>query len=273
MHMAANRLLVFARRPAPVQITYLAYPGTTGLETMDFRLSDPYLDPPNAHETCYTEKTIRLPTSYWCYEPPPSAPEPARTHGPITFGCLNNFCKVTDLALATWADILNATPNSRLILQAPPGSARQRVTDLLSARGIAHDRLSFVPKTPFNDYLQQHTHIDIALDPFPCTGGTTTCDALWMGVPVVTLAGATAVARGGVSILTNARHPELIADSRAKYCQIATALAADPARLAHLRRSLRSDMRNSPLMHAKRFAADIENACRAAWRTWSNPRR
>jgi predicted O-linked N-acetylglucosamine transferase (SPINDLY family) len=268
MHMAGNRLLVFARRPAPVQVAYLAYAGTTGLETMDYRLSDPYLDPPGRDESSYTEKTVRLAQSYWCYEAPPGAPEPARQASTLTFGCLNNFCKVSELALATWATILQAIPNSRLRLHAPAGSARDRVADFLGNRGIAAERLSFVGKTPLAEYLRQYNQIDICLDPFPYTGGTTTCDALWMGVPVVTLAGGSGVARGGVSILNNVGHRELIAESTGQYVQIANALAADPGRLVELRRTLRGQMESSPLMDAPRFARDVESAYRGMWRNW-----
>ena len=154
------------------------------------------------------------------------------------------------------------------MLHAPAGSARDRVADYFGNRGIAVERLSFVGKMPFAEYLKQYNQIDIALDPFPYTGGTTTCDALWMGVPVVTLAGNSAVARGGVSILNNVGHRELIAESTSQYVQIAMALAADPGRLAELRRMLRGQMESSPLMDAPRFARDVESAYCDMWRNW-----
>src|SRR5580704_14137142 len=148
MHMANNRMLVFARKPAPVQATYLAYCSTTGLEAMDYRLTDPYLDPPGMDEGIYSEKSIRLPETYWCYEPPEGAPEigalPASAPGAVTFGCLNNFCKVSPETLNVWEKLLGMVPQSRMILHAPEGGHRQRVWDFLEVKGIGRERISFV---------------------------------------------------------------------------------------------------------------------------------
>jgi protein O-GlcNAc transferase len=270
-HTAGNRLRVFARKPAPVQATYLAFCSSTGLETIDYRLSDPHLDP-QGENSFYTEQTIYLPDTYWCYESPPACPEvsplPASAQGVITFGCLNNFCKVSPPALNLWMAILQANRASRLILYAPEGSARQRVRDLLQRQGIEDQRLRFVGMVSLSDFFKSYDQIDIALDPFPFNGGTTTCDALWMGVPVVTLSGPTAVGRGGASILTNIGLPDLIAHTPQQYIQIAADLAADLPGLTELRRTLRARMKSSPLMDAPKFARSIEAAYRQMWHNW-----
>jgi len=272
MHMANNRLLVFARKPAPVQVTYLAYCSTTGLDTIDYRLSDPYLDPPGGDESFYSEKTVRLPETYWCYEsiiaPPEFGPVPALERGVITFGCLNNFCKVSEPALKTWAEVLRAIPNSQLLLSAYQGSHRQRVQQRLERDGIEPSRVQFAGRMPLEKYFDLYRRIDIALDTFPYGGGTTTCDALWMGVPVVSLVGTTAVGRGGLSILSNVGVPELVTRSKEEYVQIAGELAKGLPRLHDLRTTLRQRMEQSPLMDAPRFARNIEAAYRRMWRSW-----
>ena len=270
MHMANNRMLLFARKPAPVQATYLAYAGTTGLDTIDYRITDPHLDPPGSSDEFYTERSIRLAQSYWCYEPPIESlemtPPPAAAKGFITFGCLNNFCKITAEAIQAWCRILTAVPNSRLVLHAAAGSHRDTVRQNLSDSGIDPNRLSFVEQLPLPQYMQQYQSIDIGLDPFPYVGGTTTCDALWMGVPVVTLRGQTAISRGGASIMTNIGLAELIAESPEQYVRIAAELAKDVSRLSSLRRGLREQMRRSVVMDAARFARDMEAVYRQMWR-------
>jgi protein O-GlcNAc transferase len=272
LHTGGNRLLLFARKPAPVQVTYLAYCGTTGLKTIDYRLTDPFLDPDDRNERFYSEQSIRLAETFWCYQPATetleNTPLPSSQLGQITFGCLNNFSKVTAPTLETWSRILRQMPPARLLLYVPVGSARARLQEFFSQRDIEANRLEFVAKVPMADYFQTYGRIDIALDPFPYGGGTTTCDALWMGVPVVCLAGETAVGRGGVSILTNIGLSELIAQDTDAYVRIAVALAEDRTRLISLRASLRARMRNSPLMDAPRFARHVEVAYRAMWRAW-----
>jgi predicted O-linked N-acetylglucosamine transferase (SPINDLY family) len=272
MHMADNRLLVFARKPAPVQVTYLAYCGTTGLSAMDYRLTDIYMDPPGQADEFYTERSVRLPESYWCYQSVPQAPSvnglPVAKTGHITFGCLNNFCKVTLPALATWCEVMRAVPRSKLVLHAHPGRHRQRIADFFLQQQIAPDRVMFVKQLPMVDYFALYHQIDMALDPFPYCGGTTTCDALWMGVPVVSLAGQTAVGRGGLSILSIVGLPELAARDVGHYVRIAVDLANDPDRLQALRSSLRERVRTSPLMDAPRFARNIEIAYRDMWKRW-----
>jgi predicted O-linked N-acetylglucosamine transferase (SPINDLY family) len=272
MHMSGSRLLAFARKPAPVQVTYLAYCGTTGLETMDYRLSDPYLDPPGTDESVYSEKTIRLPHSYWCYvtasDAPPVGPLPAQNRGYVTFGCLNNYCKVTPPTFDAWFEILRRVPGSRLLLHADAGSHRDRARGRAQSAGIDPARLEFTGFMPLPDYLQTYNRIDIALDPFPYTGGTTSCDALWMGAPLVTLAGKTAVSRGGASILSNIGLPDLVTTAADQYIRLATELAGDRQRLADLRSTLRQRMRQSPLCNAPQFARDVEAAYREMWRWW-----
>ena len=272
MHTDNSRLLVFARKPAPVQATYLAYCSTTGLDTIDYRLSDPYLDGPEGDESFYSEKTIRLPQTYWCYEsiiaPPQVGPLPALARGVITFGCLNTFCKVSEPAFEAWAEVLGAIPNSQLLLSADEGSHRQRVQQRLERNGIEPSRVQFASRTSLENYFDLYRRIDIGLDTFPYGGGTTTCDALWMGVPVVSLVGTTAVGRGGLSILSNMGMPELVARSEEEYVQIAGTLAKDLPRLSNIRTMLRERMEQSPLMDAPRFARNIEAVYRDMWRVW-----
>jgi predicted O-linked N-acetylglucosamine transferase (SPINDLY family) len=263
LHMAGNRLLVFARKPAPVQITWLGYPGTTGLETIDARLSDPFLDPPGRHDDHYTERTIRLPHTFWCYDPlttEPSVSElPFLRNAFVTFGCLNNFCKVNDGVLQLWSAVLRAVPDSKLILLSPPGKSRTRIIDQL---GVGRDRISFVEFQPRAEYLKVYHCIDLCLDTFPYNGHTTTLDALWMSVPVVSLCGEIAIARAGLSMLSNVGLADLVANDPANFVRIAVDLAKDVQRLESIRATLRETMQRSPLMNATQFARGIENIYR-----------
>jgi predicted O-linked N-acetylglucosamine transferase (SPINDLY family) len=276
LYMAANRMLVFARKPAPVQVTYLGYCGTTGLDTIDYRISDPYFDEPDGDCSCYSEHTLRLPRTYWSYRPGGPTPEvgglPARKAGHVTFGCLNALRKVNDPVLQLWARVMNAVSGSRLLINSPVGRARQWITRVMGAGGIDASRLEFVGFQPWPAYIELYNRIDIALDPFPCNGGITTCDGLWMGVPVVTLHGHTAVGRAGSSILHNVGLPELIASSQEEYVKIAAELAGDLGRLEGMRRGLRDRLRRSPLMDAPQFARDVEAAYREMWRSWCSQR-
>jgi predicted O-linked N-acetylglucosamine transferase (SPINDLY family) len=274
MHAEGSRLLVFARKPAPVQVTYLAYCSTTGLETMDYRLTDPYLDPVDSPEAdaCYSERSVRLPYTYWCYQAPVEAPQvgpmPAGRSGQVTFGCLNNYSKISPSVLSTWCEILKRVPNSKLLVFSREGAHRQRALDLVALEGIDLARFQFVGPVPTEQYFRRYLEIDIALDPFPYPGGTTTCDALWMGVPVISLAGRTAVSRGGLSILSNVGLADLVARDREQYVASAANLAADVARIANLRATLRGRMLASPLMDAQRFTRDVEGTFRDMWRSW-----
>jgi predicted O-linked N-acetylglucosamine transferase (SPINDLY family) len=271
-HSADNRLMTFAHKPAPVQVTWLGYPGTTGLNAMDYRLTDLYLDPPGQGDENYTECSIRLPHCFWCYEPlettSPVNALPAMQNGYVTFGCMNRFNKVTTASLELWRRILLAVPNSRLLIHSPIGDHLNAIRRRFVEGGIASRRVEFIERQPMPRYLWEYYRMDIGLDPFPHGGGTVTCDSMWMGMPVVTLSGRTAVGRGGVSLLSNVGLPELIAHSEEEYLSIAVELASDLPRLAALRAGLREKMKASPLMDGKRFAGDMEAAYRQMWRMW-----
>jgi protein O-GlcNAc transferase len=271
LHIAGNRLPVFARKPAPVQFTFAGYPGTTGLDTIDCRITDPYLDPPGDDDRSYAEESVRLPETFWCYDPltsEPVAPLPAQAHGFVTFGCLNNFCKVNDGMLRVWAGAMRAVPGSRLLLLSPYGSHRRHAVGVLEAEGVAAERVAFVEHRPRADYLRLYHSIDVGLDTLPYNGHTTSLDGYWMGVPVVTLVGRTVVGRAGFSQAMNLGLGELVAWSPPEFVRIASALAGNLPRLAALRAGLRDRMRRSPLFDGERFARHVEAAYRAAWRRW-----
>jgi predicted O-linked N-acetylglucosamine transferase (SPINDLY family) len=272
MHMTDRRLLCYARRPAPVQLCWLAYPGTTGLETLDYRVSDPFLDPPDASTDVYSEETLRLPDTFWCYDPltaePDVSPLPALTTGRVTFGCLNHFRKVNDGVLRVWAQVLSAVPKSRLLLMAPPGSARDHVRAIFQQEGIEPGRVELVDRAGRLEYLRKYQELDLGLDTFPYNGHTTSLDGLWMGVPTVTLAGETVVGRAGVCHAMNLGLPELIAKTPEEYVRVASSLAENLEHLAELRRTLRTRMQQSPLMDAPRFARNFESVYRDIWRRW-----
>jgi predicted O-linked N-acetylglucosamine transferase (SPINDLY family) len=274
-HTANNRLLVFARKPAPVQITYLGYPNTTGLATIDYRLTDHLADPPGSSDSLHSEQLCRLPTTAWCFGEPPHSvavsESPAMSNGCVTFGSFNNLAKVNEPLLRTWSQILHSTPRSRLVLKAmglASSDAQQMVRRVMASAGIDQARIDIHPWASAADHLVYYNQIDIALDTYPYHGTTTTCEALWMGVPVVTCAGPSHVSRVGVSLLSNVGLPELIAKNPDKYVSIATTLAADLPRLADWRNQLRPRLQSSPLMDAPRFARDIQAAYRSMWQTW-----
>lgn len=220
----------------------MGYPGTTGLSTVDYRLSDPYLDPPGLYDQFYTEETIRLPDSFWCYEPgsrqPAVNPLPALRSGHVTFGSMNSFCKANDLALELWARVLRSVAGSRLLVLIDSGSHRGQTLEVLEQNGIDPARVQFESRRPRPLYLELYHRIDIALDMVPYSGVTTSLDALLMGVPVICLAGRTAVSRGGLTIMSNIGLPELVAESPDEYVAIAARLAGDLPRLALLRSTL-----------------------------------
>jgi predicted O-linked N-acetylglucosamine transferase (SPINDLY family) len=276
LHTAGNRLLVLARQPAPVQLTMLGPPATTGLATIGYRLTDPYLDPPGTGcDADYTERSIRLPHCFWVYLPPEEAPDvvapPALDRGHVTFGCLNQPFKMSAPAQRLWAEVLRRVPGARLVMQAHPGRHREPIRARFREQGIDPDRIEFVPQVPRRDYFRRYQEVDISLDPFPYNAHTSAMDSLWMGVPVVTLAGRTAVGRGGVTILTNAGLPELIARTPDEYVETAVALASDIERLTSLHSSLRQRMLASPLCDGPLFAADVAAALRRIWREWCQP--
>jgi protein O-GlcNAc transferase len=269
MHMANGRPLLFARKPAPVQVQW-CYPGTTGNQAIDYRLTDPWCDPPGQFDADYSEKSIRLPDSFFIYDPlseqPPVNKLPALTAGYITFGCLNNFMKVNESTLDLWAKVLSAVPNSRLILLTPSASARQRVADHLRHAGVDAARLDFVSRQPRPQYLATYHRIDISLDTLPYNGHTTSMDSCWMGVPVVTLIGKTVVGRAGWSLCCNLDLRELAAQTPQQFVEIANKLADDLPALSALRENLRPRMAASPLMDGAKFAKAVEAVYRQIWR-------
>jgi predicted O-linked N-acetylglucosamine transferase (SPINDLY family) len=275
MHMEGSRLLVFARKPAPVQICWLAYPGTTGLETMDYRISDPFLDAPDGTTGLYAEKTVFLPRTFWCYDPMGEGPEvnppPVLKNSYMTFGCLNNVAKVSEVTLEMWARVLARIPESRMRVLASGGIARERIQGRLEAEGISRSRIGFIDRQPREQYLETYHQIDLCLDTFPCNGHTTTLDALWMGVPTISRSGSTAISRGGLSILSNAGMADWVAKSAEQYVDLAVKLASDRAALEEHRSRLRSKLMASPLMDAGQFARDMEGIFRGMWGQWSSP--
>jgi predicted O-linked N-acetylglucosamine transferase (SPINDLY family) len=269
MHMGKHHLLCFARKPAPVQITWLAYPGGTGLDAMDYRITDQYLDPPDRPTNQYTERSIRLQDLWCCYDPlsntPPAA---ARDNMGICFGSFNNPCKINEPVVQLWAKLLAAVTDSSIIIQITSEEHRHRVGSIFRSADVAPSRVEFVGRIPRPDYLRLYDRIDICLDPLPYNGITTSCDALWMGVPVVTLRGKTAAGRAGEGILSAIGLTDLIASTSGEFLEIATRLAADRPRLAAMRKTLRQTMANSPIMNAPAFARKMEAAYRQAWIDW-----
>ena len=277
-HTAHNRLPLFFLKPAPVQATWLGYLGSTGVPTIDYRVTDRYTDPPVPSEAAGAEALWRLPLTQWCYRPYVEAPDvgplPASTSGGITFVCMNHPLKSSRSALALWARILAAVPASRLILLATPYDAqRARVLAFFAGEGIAGERIEQVGEAPIATYLARYLRADIALDSLPCAGGTTTCDALWMGVPVVTMVGDRPFSRSGASLLRNADLTELIARTPDEYVRAAVDLATDRVRLATLRAGLRDRLRASPLLDPAGFARAVEDAFDEMWeRAVASPR-
>jgi predicted O-linked N-acetylglucosamine transferase (SPINDLY family) len=276
MHMADNRLHLFAARPAPVQVAWLAYPGTTGLPAMDYRITDAVLDPPDEDVTDrYSERSVRLPDSFWCYDPLTRVPEvnplPAASEageGRVTFGCLNSFKKTNGDVFALWAQVLRAVDGSRLLLSTPAGDPRTRACESFERAGVDPGRLDFVDQRPRAEYLALYHRIDLCLDTFPYGGHTTSLDSFWMGVPVVTLVGQTVVGRAGLCFAHNLGLPELAARTPEQFVATAVALAGDLPRLGQLRSELRGRMERSPLMDAPRFAHNLDAAYRWMWRRW-----
>jgi predicted O-linked N-acetylglucosamine transferase (SPINDLY family) len=275
-HTNGNRLRAFGRKPAPVQVAWLGYPNTTGLREMDYRLTDEWADPPGANDELYTETLVRLPHGFLCYKPledcPDVAPLPAVRNGHVTFGCFNNSAKISSPVLDAWSEILNTVPESHFLLKSRqlhgPG-LHQRFREEFARRGIAPERIEMLGSVNSTlDHLALYGRVDIALDTFPYNGTTTTCEALWMGVPVVVLAGDRHAGRVGVSLLHGIGMDELIAASPDEYRQLAIDLAGDRDRLAAYRAMLRSRMQNAPVMDATGFARDIEEAFRDMWRRW-----
>jgi predicted O-linked N-acetylglucosamine transferase (SPINDLY family) len=276
-HTANNRLGTFALKPAPVQVTWLGYPNTTGLGAMDYRITDSVADPPGWTERFHTEQLVRLPGAFLCYAPPAASPDvtapPVARNGHISFGCFNNLAKMTSVTIAMWGRIMNAVPGARLILKPVSAFAdaqtRAEILQRFADHGLDPARIEPLrPESTIAAHLARYGDVDIALDVHPYNGTTTTCEALWMGVPVVTLAGKTHASRVGASLLHALALDELVATSADAYVDIAVRLASDTDRLAQLRAGLRGRMQSSPLMDAERFTRGLEQAYRTMWRTW-----
>lgn len=272
-HSAHNRLRVFARKPAPVQVTWLGYPETTGLAAIDYRLTTADVDPAGC-EQWHSERLVRLPRTSWCYRPQadmrsPVGAAPSARAGFVTFGSMNNLSKLTPETLTLWVEILRRVSTARLLMtNIPVGSATTRLVDFFSARGIPAKRLSIRGKLPAADFRAALREIDIALDPFPYNGTTTTCQSLWMGIPVVALTGISSVSRSTHALLRLVGLDELCASDEAGYVNTAVELARDPVRLDALRSGLRARVEASPLRDETGVTGEIEAAYRTMWRTW-----
>lgn len=273
-HSAMNRLPLLARGLAPVQISYLGYPNTTGVPVITHRFVDEITDPSGDSDAFTTEKLVRFSPCAWAYAPPADAPLPAipNAGSPITFGSFNNFLKVTDKALALWARILNRVPNSQIFIKSlflDDPEVRKNIIERITSAGIAEDRVEiagFLDKP--QDHLATYNRIDVALDTFPYNGTTTTCEALWMGVPVVSLIGDRHAARVGLSLLTAIGHAEWAVETEDAYIEKAVTLAQDRNLLRQLRESLRREVAASILCDHAGQAARFETALRQVWSEW-----
>jgi predicted O-linked N-acetylglucosamine transferase (SPINDLY family) len=272
-HSGVPNLAVFAQRPAPVQATWVGYLNTTGLTRIGYRITDNVCDPPGLTDRFHTETLVRLPHSQWCYRPFVAVEEagaaPLERNGFVTFGSFNQAAKISPSVRRLWAEILRELPDSRLVVG---GVAAGRATDELyrdlERGGIGRERVTLVPYVSVEDYLRGYHAIDIALDTSPYSGGTTTCDALWMGVPVVTVPGVRPSSRSAASLLTTVGLEDWIAATPQDYVRRAVHYARERTTVAGLRKSLRARMRGSALMDEERFARDMENAYRGMWRAW-----
>jgi protein O-GlcNAc transferase len=272
---ARIRLPVLAQKPAPIQVSWLGYPNTTGLRAIDYRLTDAEADPEGEADGWHSERLWRLPGGFLCYLPPGDAPEPGPapllTNGYVTFGSFNMLPKLSSATVALWARLLREVAGSRLVLKCHPlgdPRTRERVLRGFSRFGIDPARIRLVPVLAADEHLALYNEVDIALDPFPYNGTTTSCEALWMGVPVVTLAGERHAGRVGNSLLRRLCLDELIARDPAHYLAIAVGLCGDPERLSRYRSGLRGLMAGSPLCDGERFAREVEGAYREMWRSW-----
>jgi predicted O-linked N-acetylglucosamine transferase (SPINDLY family) len=275
-HSAGNRLTMFTHCPAPVQVSFAGYPASAGVEAIPYRISDPHLElrirsAEGGMIETGTEHVFLL-DSFWCYDPCGMDLQvnelPAHTNGRVTFGSLNNYCKVNEPLLKLWAQVLAKVVDSRIVLLSAKGSHRQRALEIFAREGVPPERVEFVEPCSRKLYLELYHRVDVVLDPFPYNGHTTSLDALWMGVPVVSLASECSVSRAGLSQLSNLGLPEFVASSKKRYVEIAARLARDLPRLAELRRTLRARMEASVLMDSERFTRGVEAAYRAMWRQW-----
>ena len=275
-HTPHNRLSVFARKPAPVQVTAIGYVNTTGLETMDYRLTDAWCDPPGADDALYSETLWRLPGGFNCYAPPMGIPEPGPapflSNGHLTFGSFNNLDKISTPVLNLWAAILANLRNARLIMKTKSLSqpaVRERVLGHFTAAGIECERIELIEwSATLREHFETYRRVDVALDPFPYNGTTTTCESLVMGVPVIAMIGERHAARVSHSILARLKMEALCAPDADGYLARALALAAKPGVIASTRASLRQRLARSPLLAAAAYTASLEQAFREMWRRW-----
>lgn len=279
-HTHGNCLPALHARPAPIQMSYCGYPNTTGMKQVDYRIVDSHTDPAPAADRLATEKLLRLDPCFLCFRPPSDAPAPAAPpcveKGYVTFGSFNSVQKISDGLIDAWGRILNSVPRSKLTLKAvnfADDALRVAIAQRFVSRGVDADRLMLLkPEDKTANHLAAYSAIDIALDPFPYNGTTTTCEALWMGVPVISLAGDSHPGRVGVSLLSAVGHPEWVAGSVDEYVRIAAELAGSSAGLAESRRGLRERMQQSPLTDGPGFCRRFEAAMRTAWRSWCEQR-
>lgn len=272
MHLAQNRLAVFARKPAPIQVSYLAYPGGSGLPAIDYRWSDDFQDPNENALTSAFEKPESLGLTWVCYDPinetSPVSPLPARKNGHITFGCLNHYSKVTPTILKIWAELLAAIPQSRLRLLCPEGNHRESLLSVFADHQVQSQRIDFLTRSSVDSYFERLASCDICLDTWPYPGIRTTCDSLWMGVPVIHLRGKTPITRAGVGPLQLVGLEDWATSDGAQYVEIAKQFATDLNRLESIRNNLRQKMLDSPLMNAPDFARKVESSLRSMWQRW-----
>ncbi len=273
-HTAKNRLLLFARKPAPIQLTWMGYIGTTGLSAIDYLIADRFQIAPGT-ESQYCERIIRLPDGYICYDPPRYAPRvsplPALERGAVTFGSFNNPAKIMPEVVAVWAEILRKLPRARLLLKyggLHEESHRRRFLELFLSHGVDGGRVDFEGWSPHPELLAAYGRIDIGLDTFPYSGGLTTCEALWMGVPVITFPGETFAGRHSLSHLSGVGLAETVASDLSRYVEVAVELAQDLHRLTDMRASLRERMARSPICDGDRLARNLLEALRGPWREW-----
>jgi predicted O-linked N-acetylglucosamine transferase (SPINDLY family) len=276
-HSGVFRLGVLARQPAPVQATWLGYLNTTGLSRVHYRICDGYSDPEGLADPLHTETLVRLPHSQWCYRPfiadIATAELPSKGNGFLTFGSFNHVSKLSPGIRRLWAELLRRVPDSRLVLAGvPDGPAKDGLIGELQGGGVAAGRIATLPYTALHDYLRSIGGVDIALDTTPYSGGTTTCDALWMGVPVVALRGSRSISRSAASILSSVGLDDWIASTPQDYLRRAAEFAQDKGRLEALRASLRPKMLRSPIMDEASFVRDLETAYRTMWRAWCEGR-
>jgi predicted O-linked N-acetylglucosamine transferase (SPINDLY family) len=277
-HTSDNRLPVFGYKPAPLQVSYLGYPMTSGAPIIDYRIADPIVDPPGVTDSHYVEKLLRLPRGMWCYRPPLNIPceeappvvrDPTR---PFTFGSFNNASKMSAATFRLWGNVLKAVPGSRLLIKASAmndAGTREIVLSRFEKQGISRDRIvSTVQQHNLADHFAYYANVDVALDTVPYNGTTTTCESLWMNVPVLALAGTMHIGRVGASLLTNAGLPQLVAQTEDEFVRLAARYATDIPALVELRRGLRERLRTSPLMDGPAFARDFAAALRGIWREW-----